>query len=220
MNIVLTPIGEIRPFPNNPRNISAEAIEAVANSIRAFGFRQPIVVDEAGVIIMGHTRREAAKLLGMTEVPVHTAKGLTPDQVKALRLVDNRTHELTYWDYDKLEEELDKVGSTELSDWDTDAAIAGLEEKLSISDWFPDDIFRETWADGDNMDTEHDNEPDIDQDKNGGGIQPTATVYIGPYTLEMRQSEVEDILESVANEYGSKQRQIQDGVLRRLGVDA
>src|SRR6516165_11928490 len=77
MQIEMRPIGSIRPYDNNPR-LNDPAVDAVAASIKAFGFRQPIVVDEQGVIIVGHTRYKAALKLGLTEVPVHVAVGLSP----------------------------------------------------------------------------------------------------------------------------------------------
>ncbi len=95
----------IRPYENNPRE-NADGVDAVAESIREFGWRQPIVVDEAGVIIVGHTRFLAAQKLGMTEVPVHVASGLTPAQVQAYRIADNQTATLSSWATDKLTQEL------------------------------------------------------------------------------------------------------------------
>jgi DNA modification methylase len=84
-------LSQIKPFENNPR-INDPAVDAVARSIKEFGFRQPIVVDEQGVIVVGHTRFKAAQKLGMTEVPVHVAVGLTPAQAKAYRIADNQTN--------------------------------------------------------------------------------------------------------------------------------
>src|SRR5450631_3526468 len=105
MHIEMRPISSIKPYENNPR-INEAAVDAVAASIREFGFRQPIVVDEEGVIIVGHTRYKAALKLGMTEVPVHVAKGLSPAQAKAYRLADNQTATIATWDDDKLPLEL------------------------------------------------------------------------------------------------------------------
>ena len=94
MNVEMRPIDSIKPYPNNPR-LNDQAVEAVAQSIREYGFRQPIVVDEAGVIVVGHTRFKAAQKLGMTTVPVHVAVGLTPAQLKAYRIADNQTASLS-----------------------------------------------------------------------------------------------------------------------------
>jgi len=108
MQIELRDIGTIVPYERNPR-FNDDAVEAVATSIREFGFRQPIVVDTAGVIICGHTRWKAAKRLGLARVPVHVATDLTPDQVKAYRLADNKTGELAEWNIDQLKIELSEL---------------------------------------------------------------------------------------------------------------
>ena len=98
-------LDSIRPYPGNPRRNDL-AVDAVATSLREFGFRQPIVVDDDGVIIAGHTRFKAALQLGLAEVPVHVATGLTPAQTKAYRLADNRTAAIATWDDDALVTEL------------------------------------------------------------------------------------------------------------------
>jgi DNA modification methylase len=105
MNVALRPIDEIRPYEGNPRR-NDPAVDAVARSIREFGFRQPIVVDERGVIIVGHTRWKAARELGLESVPVHVAEGLTPDQARAYRIADNSTASLSAWDVELLPVEL------------------------------------------------------------------------------------------------------------------
>ena len=98
------PIGKVLPFENNPR-INKAAVSAVAKSIAEFGFRQPIVVDEKCVVIIGHTRLKAAQELGMKTVPVHVAS-LPKEKVRALRIADNKLHELAEWDFDMLKTEL------------------------------------------------------------------------------------------------------------------
>ena len=98
-------LDSIRPYENNPR-VNDDGVEAVARSIQEFGFRQPIVVDEDGVIIVGHTRYKAAIKLGLETVPVHVAVGLSPEQARAYRLADNQTATLSHWDNDKLPFEL------------------------------------------------------------------------------------------------------------------
>jgi DNA modification methylase len=105
VHVEMRPIGSVRPYENNPR-LNDAAVDAVAASIREFGFRQPIVVDDNGVIIVGHTRYKAALKLGLTEVPVHVAVGLSPVQARAYRLADNQTAQLSGWDEDKLPLEL------------------------------------------------------------------------------------------------------------------
>ncbi|MBI5135791.1 MAG: ParB N-terminal domain-containing protein [Nitrospirae bacterium] len=105
MKVENRPIAEVRPYPGNPRKNKA-AVDKVAASIREFGWRQPIVVDSEMTIVVGHTRYEAAKVLGLDEVPVHVAEGLTPNQVRAYRLADNRLHEGAEWDEGLLRIEL------------------------------------------------------------------------------------------------------------------
>src|SRR5438552_1123605 len=99
MQVEMRPIGSIRPYENNPR-LNDDAVDAVAASIREFGFLQPIVVDEQGIIIVGHTRYKAALKLGLEEVPVHVAVGLSPAQAKAYRIADNQTATMSQWDND------------------------------------------------------------------------------------------------------------------------
>jgi DNA modification methylase len=105
MLVEMRAITSIRPYENNPR-LNDAAVDAGAASIKAFGFRQPIVVDEDDVIIVGHTRYKAALKLGLTEVPVHVAVGLSPVQARAYRIADNQTAQLSGWDDDKLPLEL------------------------------------------------------------------------------------------------------------------
>ena len=93
MEIVMMNIDEIIPYENNPRK-NDDAVEAVANSIKNFGFKSPIVVDANKVIVNGHTRLKASKLLGLTMVPVIIASDLTEEQCRALRLADNKTAEI------------------------------------------------------------------------------------------------------------------------------
>lgn len=105
MEIKRVKLSEIRPYVKNPRR-NDSAVDAVAASIKEFGWQQPIVVDKDGVIIAGHTRYKAAKKLKCKEVPVVYADNLTEEQVKAYRLADNKTSELAEWDADLLSEEL------------------------------------------------------------------------------------------------------------------
>ena len=105
MKIESRDTADIRPYERNPRR-NEGAVEAVAKSIREFGWRQPIVIDADGVIICGHTRLMAAMKLGLERVPVHVATDLSPDQVKALRIADNQSAAIAEWDYDLLPLEL------------------------------------------------------------------------------------------------------------------
>jgi len=98
-------IDDIHPYERNPR-VNDHAVDAVAASLAEFGFRQPIVVDSDGVIVVGHTRWKAAKKLGLAKVPVHVATNLTPEQIRAYRIADNKSGELADWDLDILPIEL------------------------------------------------------------------------------------------------------------------
>jgi len=104
-DIQVRKIDTIRPYEANPR-INDDAVDAVAASLREFGFRQPIVVDTEGVIVCGHTRWKAAHKLGLTKVPVHVARDLTPEQIRAYRIADNKTADLAEWDMELLPIEL------------------------------------------------------------------------------------------------------------------
>jgi DNA modification methylase len=106
MNIETLPIDAVKEYDRNPRTINDAAIDAVAKSIQAFGFKVPILIDADGIIIAGHTRLRAARKLGLTEVPTIRAADLTPDQVKALRIADNKVASLTAWDMELLPIEL------------------------------------------------------------------------------------------------------------------
>ena len=105
MDVVMMSIKDVKPYEKNPR-INDNAVEAVANSIKEFGWRQPIVVDRDNVIIAGHTRYKAAKRLKMKEVPVIVASDLTEEQVRAYRIADNSAGSASTWDFDKLLDEL------------------------------------------------------------------------------------------------------------------
>jgi len=115
MHVVERPIDDITPYEKNPRQ-NDDAVAAVAASIREFGFRQPIVVDEDGVIVCGHTRFKAAQQLGLATVPVHVATDLTPEQIRAYRIADNKTGELATWDMDLLPLEIAELQSAGI-DW-------------------------------------------------------------------------------------------------------
>lgn len=127
MNIEFWPIDRVTPYHKNPR-LNDAAVDAVAKSLQEFGWRQPIVVDPAGVIIVGHTRYKAARKLGYTQVPVHVAHDLTPAQIKAYRLADNQTATMAEWDFELL--------SLELND------LKGLDFNLDVVGFSPDDLAR------------------------------------------------------------------------------
>ena len=108
MKIVEKRLDEIKPYEKNPRRNDA-AVEYVAESIKTFGWKQPIVIDKDGVIIVGHTRYKAAQSLGIEKVPCLIADDLTPEQVKAYRLADNKVADFSVWDNKLLLEELDEL---------------------------------------------------------------------------------------------------------------
>jgi len=143
MKIELRKLAELRPYDKNPR-LNDGAVDAVAASLREFGFRQPLVVDTEGVIICGHTRFKAAQKMGLDKVPVHVATDLSPEQVKAYRIADNQTASLAEWDYDLLPIELSELQACNydlgLLGFDADelAALLHPDGKEGLCD--PDDV--------------------------------------------------------------------------------
>ena len=142
MAVEMRGVDEITPYPNNPR-VNDGAVEAVARSIKEYGFRQPIVVDRNGVIVVGHTRWKAAKHLGLERVPVHVAD-LTPEQAKAYRLADNRTALIAEWSDELLAVELGELKALDIDLGGlgfTDVEISKLlEPGLEVGATDPDDI--------------------------------------------------------------------------------
>lgn len=131
-------ITKVRPYPNNPR-VLRNAAEKVAESIKAFGWRQPIVVDADGVIIAGHGRHAAAVLLKLKTVPVHVAKDLTPEQARALRIADNKTATFSAWDDAKLADEIAEIletagaeAFTGFSQSELDAIVMRASAEMSV----------------------------------------------------------------------------------------
>ena len=127
-------LDEIKPYENNPRH-NDNAVDAVANSIREFGFRVPLVVDSEGVIVAGHTRYKAAQKLGLQTVPCLVADDLTDEQVKAFRLADNKVGELATWDLDALKVELDNIGEIDLSGMGFDLTLHDEYTEPDIEDF-------------------------------------------------------------------------------------
>lgn len=131
--IVKRNLKDLKPYAKNPRN-NYDAVLKVKASIELFGFKVPIVVDNNDVIVCGHTRYLAAKKLGLKEVPTIVASDLTDEQVRAFRLVDNKTHEFSSWDLDLLNGELCSIKDVDLSqfefdfDFETKNDAAGLDE--------------------------------------------------------------------------------------------
>lgn len=130
--LIFRSIDDLKPYENNPRR-NENAIEKVANSIKEFGFKVPIVIDTNDVIVAGHTRYEASKRLGLDAVPCIVADDLTEEQIKAFRLVDNKTSEFSGWDFTMLEQELAEI--------EMDMTMFGFKE---LEDVNIDDLFIES----------------------------------------------------------------------------
>lgn len=133
LHIENRPLADLTPYEHNARK-NDEAVGAVAQSIKQFGFKVPIVVDHQGVIIAGHTRLKAAKLLDLQTVPVIVADDLTEEQVRAFRLADNKVAEFSSWDYGELDRELSQIFDIDMDDFGfhlDDIADAQFEEELT-----------------------------------------------------------------------------------------
>lgn len=116
MQIIEKSINNLTPYENNPRK-NDKSVDYVANSIKSFGFKVPIVIDSSGVIVAGHTRYKAAVKLKMDTVPCIVADDLTEEQIKAFRLADNKVGESSAWDMDLLANELDGILDFDMSDF-------------------------------------------------------------------------------------------------------
>jgi site-specific DNA-methyltransferase (adenine-specific) len=135
MEIINKKIEDLKPYENNPR-FNDDAVEYVANSIKQFGFKVPIVIDKNNTIVAGHTRYKASLELGLDEVPCIVADDLTEEQIKAFRLVDNKVGEKASWDFELLDEELNDLdidlsdyGFEKLEDIDIEQFIEDLPDK-------------------------------------------------------------------------------------------
>ena len=145
MQIVNMKLSDIRPYDKNPR-LNDNAVEAVANSIKEFGWRAPIVVDKDLVIVAGHTRYKAAQRLGLAEIPVHVAGNLAPEQIQAYRIADNKTGEIAEWNYDLLPLEIKELQSA-----DFDLSLLGFD---------PEELDRLLNGGGEDVVTDGETEPD------------------------------------------------------------
>lgn len=126
VNIINKSINELKPYDKNPRK-NDDAVKYVAESIKQFGFKVPIIVDKNNVIVAGHTRYKAAKKLHIDEVPCIIADDLTDEQIKAFRLADNKVAEKAEWDFDLLGNELDDL-------FDFDMTVFGFEEDVGFEE--------------------------------------------------------------------------------------
>lgn len=129
MEVIDKKVAELIPYAKNPRK-NDQAVNAVAASIKEFGFKVPIVIDDDGVIVAGHTRLKAALLLGLETVPCVVADDLTEDQIKAFRLADNKTAELAEWDYALLDEEIAELTDIDMSQFGFDTQIMAAAPEI------------------------------------------------------------------------------------------
>ena len=129
--LVMRKPGDLTPYENNPRKNDA-AVDAVAESIREFGFKVPLVIDGAGVVVCGHTRLKAAKRLGLAEVPCVIADDLTPEQIRAFRLADNKVGEIAEWDMDALGAELAEIENINMEAFGFDLEM--FEEEPEVTE--------------------------------------------------------------------------------------
>lgn len=137
LKIEYVDINSIKPYKNNPRK-NDDAVEDVANSIKEFGFKVPIVIDKNNEIVAGHTRYKASKKLGLEEVPCIIADDLSEEQIKAFRLADNKVSEKAEWDIDILNDELDDILNIDMSDFGFDLDLEDEEEKEIVEDEVPE----------------------------------------------------------------------------------
>lgn len=133
MEIVYVNIGQIIPYENNPRK-NEKAVDMVADSIKRYGFKVPVVLDRENVIVAGHTRVLAAEQLGFKKVPVIYADDLTDEQIKAFRLADNKTAEQSLWDLEKLDEELSRIAGIDMTQFELYAENAFNHEEFFTQD--------------------------------------------------------------------------------------
>lgn len=169
-------VSEIIPYENNPR-LNRDAVELVMTSITEFGFQIPIILDKNNVIVAGHTRWEAAKRLGLAEVPTIVSENLSESQVKAFRIMDNKSAEAAQWDMDKLRVEID-----DLSNLDCDLSNIGFsEEEIADIYYVQDDDLP--------FDPTHKSMNDRDSRDSRGSGEPSFTPALEPV---MSKREVTD----------------------------
>lgn len=197
MKIELMPVDQVLPYARNPR-INAHAIDKVASSIKEFGFRQPIVVDGEMVIVVGHVRYEAAKRLGLKKVPVHIATDLTPEQIKAYRITDNRVGEESEWDKALLQLEI-----VELEEAAFSAEVLGFnDEEIRDIKAAVDGLLEDGFGDDENDDIE----------------EADTTARIGAYSFPIKREHYLEWLESIKQSVGFEKKEIVEELKRRLGL--
>lgn len=136
-NIVYKNVDELIPYINNPRD-NENAVDAVASSIKNFGFKVPIVIDSENEIVNGHTRLKAAKKLGIEEVPCIVADDLSEAQIKAFRLADNKVSELADWNWELLESELQELKDLDMFTRFEEFEINSLTSEVDVDQFFED----------------------------------------------------------------------------------
>jgi ParB-like chromosome segregation protein Spo0J len=195
MKVELMPVDQVIPYARNPR-INAHAIEKLAASIKEFGFRQPIVTDKELVIVVGHVRFEAAKRLGLKKVPVHIATELTPEQIKAYRITDNRVGEESEWDKSLLQLEI-----AELDDATYDTELLGFnaEELKEIQSSL--DSMEDGFGDDDDDDIE----------------EADTTARIASYTFPIPREQYLEWMEAIKQQVGFEKKEVIAELKRRLG---
>ena len=139
MNIQFIALSELKPYEKNPRN-NEKAIDKVAESIKQFGFKVPIVIDKDNVIVAGHTRYKAAQQLGLNEVPCIVADDLTDKQIKAYRLADNKVAEFSEWDFDLLSEELNALDDFDMCEFGFEIEDVEFEVQEVIEAEIPEQV--------------------------------------------------------------------------------
>ena len=180
MKIVSKKTEELKEYANNPRENDG-AVQSVAESIKEFGFKVPIIIDRSGVIIAGHTRKKAAALLGIEEVPCIIADDLTPEQIQAFRLAENKTGELATWDFAALEKELES-----LTAFDVDMSRFGFDENIFDTDELPDEI-------------------ELEREKNGTAVKSPQIKYGSTviYLTEEEDEKFDQLLTDYLSENGT-----------------
>lgn len=175
MNVVNVKLEDLKPYENNPRK-NKDAVDYVANSIKQFGFKVPIVIDKDNVIVCGHTRYLACKKLKINEAPCVIADDLTEEQIKAYRLADNKVSEVATWDYELLNEELDSL-------LDFDMSMYGFNDSEGIE-----------------LDIEHETKEDAES------IETQSYLVCGQYKVPITEEEQKmfsDKFEEYLNDYGT-----------------
>ena len=138
MEIVYKKIEDLKPYENNPR-FNDDAVEYVANSIKQFGFKVPIIIDKNGVIVAGHTRYKASLELGLKEAPCIIADDLSEDQIKAFRLADNKVSEKSMWNYDLLNDELKEILNVNMEEFGFIKTEEIDLENVDVDEYFNDE---------------------------------------------------------------------------------